>query len=136
MSKGDLMTDTEKATLERRIDELCQENERLHADQAHWELGNCPSCPNIADLQEALDENAKLRVERDEWKRVAESKQDSGISLILSRAALENTGYKDHTEYSGGCADQLLRGKLFTEEYRGQQYHYRWLHIITERCWT
>ena len=61
MSKGDLMTDTEKATLERRIDELCQENERLHADQAHWELGNCPSCPNIADLQEALDENAKLR---------------------------------------------------------------------------
>ena len=51
---------SEKAVLERRIDELCAEVERLHADQAHWELGNCPSCPNIADLQEALEQNAKL----------------------------------------------------------------------------
>ena len=59
------MTDTEKAALERRIDELCAEVERLHADQAHWELGNCPSCPNIADLQEALEQNAKLREELD-----------------------------------------------------------------------
>ena len=56
-----MRTDTEKAALERRIDELCAEVERLHADQAHWELGNCPSCPNIADLQEALEQNAKLR---------------------------------------------------------------------------
>ena len=40
---------------------LRRENKELRADQAHWELGNCPSCPNIADLQEALDENAKLR---------------------------------------------------------------------------
>ena len=94
------MTDTEKAALERRIDELCQENERLRnqlhdqqdtaehnfvrnareyrrvcvendklhdeverlrADQAHWELGNCPSCPNVVSLQEALEQNAKLR---------------------------------------------------------------------------
>ena len=55
------MTDTEKAALERRIDELCAEVERLRADQAHWELGNCPSCPNIADLQEALEQNDKLR---------------------------------------------------------------------------
>ena len=55
------MTDTEKAALERRIDELCAEVERLHADQAHWELGNCPNCPNIADLQEALEQNGKLR---------------------------------------------------------------------------
>lgn len=55
------MTDTEKAALERRIDELCAEVERLHADQAHWELGNCPSCPNVVSLQEALEQNAKLR---------------------------------------------------------------------------
>lgn len=40
---------------------LHDEVERLHADQAHWELGNCPSCPNVADLQEALEQNAKLR---------------------------------------------------------------------------
>ena len=62
------MTDTEKDALERRIDELCQENERLRADQVHWELGNCPSCPNIADLQEALEQNAQLReLVRDMW---------------------------------------------------------------------
>lgn len=55
----------EKAALCTRIDELCQENERLRADQVHWELGNCPSCPNIADLQEALEQNAKLREQVD-----------------------------------------------------------------------
>ena len=59
------MTDTEKAALERRIDELCAENERLHADRAHWELGNCPSCPNVASLQEALEQNAKMREQVD-----------------------------------------------------------------------
>ena len=59
------MTDTEKAALERRIDELCAEVERLHADQAHWELGNCPSCPNVVSLQEALEQNAKLREQVD-----------------------------------------------------------------------
>lgn len=63
---------TEKAALERRIDELCAEVERLHADQAHWELGNCPNCPNVVNLQEALEQNSKLCAEvealkRDEW---------------------------------------------------------------------
>lgn len=27
----------------------------------HYELEHCPACKNIADLQEALAENAKLR---------------------------------------------------------------------------
>ena len=27
----------------------------------HYELDHCPACKNIADLQEALEENAKLR---------------------------------------------------------------------------
>lgn len=40
---------------------LRQENAELRADQAHWELGNCPSCPNVADLQKALEQNGKLR---------------------------------------------------------------------------
>lgn len=51
----------EKSVLERRIDELCAEIERLHADQVYWELGNCPNCPNIVSLQEVLEQNAKLR---------------------------------------------------------------------------
>ena len=48
-----------------RIDELCAEVERLHADQAHWELGNCPSCQNVVSLQEALEQNAKLQEQVD-----------------------------------------------------------------------
>lgn len=27
----------------------------------NYELDHCPACKNVADLQEALDENAKLR---------------------------------------------------------------------------
>jgi hypothetical protein len=34
----------------------------------HYELEHCPACKNVADLQEALDENAKLReLVRDMW---------------------------------------------------------------------
>lgn len=29
----------------------------------HYELEHCPACKNVADLQEALEENAKLREE-------------------------------------------------------------------------
>ena len=53
------MSDT--ADLKAEVILLRKENKELRADQAHWELGNCPSCPNIADLQEALEQNAKLR---------------------------------------------------------------------------
>ncbi len=59
------MTDTEKESLCARIDELCADVERLHADKTHWELGNCPSCPNVASLQEALEQNAKMREQVD-----------------------------------------------------------------------
>ena len=33
----------------------------------HYELEHCPACANVADLQEALAENAKLREELDQW---------------------------------------------------------------------
>lgn len=32
-----------------------------HNGATNYELDHCPSCKNIADLQDALDENAKLR---------------------------------------------------------------------------
>lgn len=32
-----------------------------HDGAINYELDHCPSCKNIADLQDALDENAKLR---------------------------------------------------------------------------
>lgn len=61
-------TKIEKTALEKRIEELLKEIERLlkeierlHADQVHWELGNCPQCPNVVSLQEVLEQNAKLR---------------------------------------------------------------------------
>ena len=75
------MTESERTTLCRRIDELCAENERLRQENqsigmaaydfgyrngsVHYELEHCPACKNIADLQEALEENAKLRKEND-----------------------------------------------------------------------
>lgn len=37
------------------------ENARLRERLVHMELHECPGCRNVADLQEALDENAKLR---------------------------------------------------------------------------
>ena len=40
----------------------------------HYELEHCPACKNVADLQEALDENAKLR----ELVRIAVKYCDSG----------------------------------------------------------
>ena len=43
------------------IREYVAENAKLRADQAHWELGNCPSCQNVVSLQEALEQNDKLR---------------------------------------------------------------------------
>ena len=39
----------------------------------HYELEHCPACKNVADLQEALDENAKLRaLVKDMWEYVKE----------------------------------------------------------------
>jgi len=39
-----------------------------HDGATNYELDHCPSCKNIADLQDALDENAKLReLVRDMW---------------------------------------------------------------------
>ena len=35
----------------------------------HYELEHCPACKNVADLQEALEENAKLRKEHDTFCR-------------------------------------------------------------------
>ena len=50
--------------LREAADTICELRNRcaeLTAEQAHWELANCPGCKNVADLQEALDENARLR---------------------------------------------------------------------------
>ena len=39
----------------------------------NYELDHCPACKNVADLQEALEENAKLRDELAKWERLAAS---------------------------------------------------------------
>ncbi len=81
------MPDTEKEALCARIDELCAENEQLRQENqsicmaaykvgykdgsVHYELDHCPACKNVADLQEALEENAKLRDELAKWERLA-----------------------------------------------------------------
>ena len=59
-------------TLLEAADTICELSGRL----THWELHECPGCKNVVDLQEALDENARLQSQADEWRRVAQSKQD------------------------------------------------------------
>ena len=97
------MTDTEREALTRRIDELCAENERLRQENqsigmaayevgykngsVHYELEHCSACKNVADLQEALDENAKLReLVRDMWR---EGAFEAGANYVTEAYALE-----------------------------------------------
>lgn len=42
----------------------------------NYELEHCPACKNVADLQEALAENAKLRDERREYQATIDSLVD------------------------------------------------------------
>lgn len=42
----------------------------------HYELEHCPACANVADLQEALEENAKLREEQREYQATIDSLVD------------------------------------------------------------
>ena len=65
---------------------LRKENKELRSDQAHWELGNCPSCPNVVSLQEALEQNAKLREQVDymtpiAWYVASERERDRMLEL-------------------------------------------------------
>lgn len=62
--------EVENAKLRDEVERLRQENQSIgmaayevgYKDaSAHYELEHCPACKNIADLQEALEENAKLR---------------------------------------------------------------------------
>ena len=59
------MTDTEKAALERRIDELCQENEQLRERLKESDDGRMRQADNLIDKYHKIahlqTENAKLR---------------------------------------------------------------------------
>ena len=71
---------------------LCAEVERLHADQAHWELGNCPSCPNVVSLQEALEQNAKLRDLVEELWALADGYTPDDSELDTARDLMRELG--------------------------------------------
>lgn len=80
--------DAEHETLERRIDELCAENERLRQENqsigmAAYELGRA----SLADENERLrQENAKLRGARDVWQendaKLRELVRDMWLQLL------------------------------------------------------
>lgn len=61
--KGEQL-ETEKAALERRIDELCQENERLR-NQLHDQQDTAEHnfVRNVREYKRVCDENAKLRTQ-------------------------------------------------------------------------
>lgn len=95
--------------LETENAKLREQVERLHADQAHWELGNCPSCPNIADLQEALAENAKLR---EELESVGTAAYLYGRSdLKTENAKLREARGTCHVECYDDGVDEALDGE-------------------------
>lgn len=57
--EGTLLVNAEDAI--EQVRRLQGENAQLWERLTHMELHECPACANVADLQEALDENAKLR---------------------------------------------------------------------------
>lgn len=71
---------------------------------AHYELEHCPACKNVADLQEALDENVRLLSQLTEWKRVAESKQD--IIDHMRDANVENAKLRELANGMWYCAHE------------------------------
>ena len=59
-----------------------------HDGATHYELDHCPSCKNLADLQDALDENAKLRDERDRMYKANVEKNGEILRLLEENAEL------------------------------------------------
>lgn len=92
MSKVDIMTDTEKAALERRIDELCaeveaekQRNDKLFeaaekwmAKAAHFEAENTKLCELVDELYPLADYGA---MDASELDRAHDLMRDAGIEV-------------------------------------------------------
>lgn len=56
----------------------------------NYELEHCPACKNVADLQEALDENAKLReLVRTAWRCIHTGASCSDCRLIAGGCTLQ-----------------------------------------------
>ena len=56
----------------------------------NYELEHCPACKNVADLQEALDENAKLReLVRAAWRCIHTGASCSDCRLIAGGCTLQ-----------------------------------------------
>lgn len=70
----------------------------------NYELEHCSACKNVADLQEVLDENARLLSQLTEWKRVAESKQD--IIDHMRDANAENAKLRELVNGMRYCAHE------------------------------
>ena len=135
------MTDTEREVLCARIDELCAEVERLHADQAHWELGNCPSCPNVASLQEALEQNAKLQAENERLTETLRGSRREADRLTHEAAELsiENAKLREQLERlqpkdcEGNVLDIADTVNMLRSEYDGD---HEWDDVVVELALT
>lgn len=56
----------------------------------NYELEHCPACKNVADLQEALDENAELReLVRAAWRCIHTGASCSDCRLIAGGCTLQ-----------------------------------------------
>lgn len=69
---------------------------------AHYELEHCPACKNVADLQEALDENAKLLKELEAEHALAET-----LGHYHEDAKAENAELRKLVRGLDYCSDEL-----------------------------
>ena len=77
----------------------------------HYELEHCPSCKNVADLQEVLDENAKLREQVTQLQCDWESERDyaSQMEAKEKQAVAENAKLREFAKYVLLCSEGDVR---------------------------
>lgn len=86
------MTPTEKTALEKRIDELCQENERLRERIKASDDGRMRQADNLIDkchrIARLQGENAKLREENERLRSVVSDGADNAREVLDENAKL------------------------------------------------
>ena len=61
----------------------------------HYELEHCPACKNVADLQEALEENAKLREQLEYALQTSRARLET-----IDRLKAENAKLRELVQYT------------------------------------
>ena len=69
----------------------------------HYELEHCPACKNVADLQEALEDNAKLREQLEYALQTSRARLETIDRLKAENAKLREYAKLMHTHIKVCC---------------------------------